>query len=150
MRVLITGGTGFIGKKLAARLLAGGRLMGQPIDGITLFDVGSGEGVPHDPRLELRTGDITREEGIALVRKFDHEFPERFAEEIFQYLSIPEKEFPEAHKMFEQPVMDREYFLNLADSFRSPHLWTKDNSGEWKLRHNVWDSNELPSEYLKV
>lgn len=60
MRVLITGGTGFIGKKLAARLLAGGRLMGQPIDGITLFDVGSGEGVPHDPRLELRTGDITR------------------------------------------------------------------------------------------
>jgi N-acetyl sugar amidotransferase len=104
----------------------------------------------YDAAQEIRNGDITREEGIALVRKFDHEFPERFAEEIFQYLSIPEKEFPEAHKMFEQPVMDREYFLNLADSFRSPHLWTKDNSGEWKLRHNVWDSNELPSEYLKV
>ena len=29
-------------------------------------------------------------------KRFDGEFPERFAEEIFRYLSIPEKEFPEA------------------------------------------------------
>jgi N-acetyl sugar amidotransferase len=91
----------------------------------------------YDAAQEIRSGDITREEGVALVKKFDHEFPERFADEIFKYLSIPESEFPEAHKMFEQPVMTREYFMKLADTFRSPHLWTwKDE--QWKLRHAVW------------
>ena len=53
-------------------------------------------------------------------------------------------QFPEASRMFEQPIIDREYFLNLADSFRSPHLWTHEN-GEWKLRHTVWDSGAGPA-----
>lgn len=34
--------------------------------------------------------------------------------------------------------MTREYFMHLADTFRSPHLW-KHEYGEWKLRHRVWD-----------
>jgi len=91
----------------------------------------------YDAAQEIRSGDINREEGVALVQRFDHEFPERFAEEIFQYLSLPAKEFPEAHKMFAQPIMDREYFRLLTNRFRSPHLWVYDN-GEWKLRHAVW------------
>ncbi|TCS72481.1 N-acetyl sugar amidotransferase [Sulfuritortus calidifontis] len=97
----------------------------------------------YDAAQEIRSGDITREEGVALVKRFDHEFPERFAEEIFQYLSIPEKEFPQASKMFEQPYMTREYFMALADNFRSPHLW-KWEDGQWKLRHAVWHSEHLP------
>jgi hypothetical protein len=40
--------------------------------------------------------------------------------------------------MFEQPIMDRRYFDNLADSFRSPHLW-KYEKGEWSLRKTVWN-----------
>lgn len=60
MRVLITGGAGFIGKKLAARLLERGRLLDQAIERITLFDVGPGEGLPADDRLDIRTGDVTR------------------------------------------------------------------------------------------
>lgn len=91
----------------------------------------------YDAAQEIRSKDITREEGVALVKRFDHEFPERFAEEIFTYLSIPEKEFPVGSKMFEQPIMDREYFHRLADSFRSPHLWRYDG-GEWHLRNPVW------------
>lgn len=64
MRVLITGGTGFIGGKLATALLREGTLTldeGAPrrIERITLFDAGSGEGVPQDPRVEVVTGDIT-------------------------------------------------------------------------------------------
>ena len=85
-----------------------------------------------------RSRDITREEGVALVRRFDGEFPERFAEEIFAYLSIPEAEYPVASKMFEQPIMDRASFMKLADSFRSPHLWMRQD-GEWKLRRRVFD-----------
>ena len=91
----------------------------------------------YDAAQEIRSGDITREEGVALIKRFDGEWPERFAEEIFRYLSIPEREFPKAHTQFAQPEMTRESFLALADTFRSPHLWTKAD-GEWVLRHTVW------------
>jgi len=91
-----------------------------------------------DASQEIRNEEITREEGIALVKKYDGEFPERFTEEIFKYLSISEKEFSLASKMFEQPIMDRDYFMSLCDKFRSPHLW-KYEYGKWKLRHTVYD-----------
>ena len=90
----------------------------------------------YDASQEIRSSDITREEGVLLVKRFDGEFPERFAEEIFKYLSITPKEFPEASTMFKQPIMNREYFMALADQFRSPHLWEK-NGGQWKLKHQV-------------
>jgi N-acetyl sugar amidotransferase len=92
----------------------------------------------YDAAQEIRSGDITREEGIALVEKFDHEYPSRFEDEIFSYLSLPEKEFPEASKMFEQPIMDANYFSKLTDTFRSPHIW-KRVDGVWKLRKTLRD-----------
>ncbi len=92
----------------------------------------------YDAAQEIRSQDIDRDEGVALVKRFDGEFPERFAEEIFRYLSLPEKEFPIASKMFEQPIMDRAYFDALTDTFRSPHLWLHEN-GQWKLRQTVFD-----------
>jgi N-acetyl sugar amidotransferase len=91
----------------------------------------------YDAAQEIRSGDITREEGVALVKRYDGEFPKRFSKEIFKYLSIDSKEFPVASRMFEQPEMDMDYFMNLADYFRSPHIWKLDNN-EWKLRKNVW------------
>jgi N-acetyl sugar amidotransferase len=95
----------------------------------------------YDAAQEIRSKDITRDEGVALVKRFDHEYPERFADEIFQYLSIPASEFPNASRMFEQPTMSREYFAALADTFRSPHLWTW-TSGTWQQRHAVWHSHD--------
>jgi N-acetyl sugar amidotransferase len=92
----------------------------------------------YDAAQEIRSGDITRPEGVALVRRFDGEFPERFAEECFRYLSLPEREFPVAHRRFEQPLVDRDYFDHLADRFRSPHLWQHDGSG-WTPRHTIAD-----------
>jgi N-acetyl sugar amidotransferase len=92
----------------------------------------------YDAAQEIRSRDITRDEGVALVRRFDGEWPDRFADEIFRYLSLPESEFPQASKMFEQPVMDRAYFDALADRFRSPHLWRREDDGTWRLRHAVW------------
>ena len=90
----------------------------------------------YDASQEVRSGDIDRNEAIALVSKYDHEFPDRFAREFFEYISIPEKEFPKASKMFEEPIMSRAYFDNIADSFRSPHLWILDD-GQWRIRHPV-------------
>jgi nucleoside-diphosphate-sugar epimerase len=60
MRVLITGGAGFIGRKLGLRLLERGRLQDRTIERVTLFDIGHGAALPSDARLEVRTGDITR------------------------------------------------------------------------------------------
>jgi len=42
-----------------------------------------------------------------------------------------------ASKMFEQPIMNKEYFLKLADKFRSPHIWYY-KSGDWFLRKTFY------------
>lgn len=92
----------------------------------------------YDASQEVRSGDIDRDEGIALVRKFDGEYPARFEKELFEYLSIRENEFgAKISSKFRQPVMTREYFDKLCDEFRSPHLWKLQN-GVWQLRHSVF------------
>ena len=111
------------------------------IDDLHYFTTGIKFGLgraSYDAAQEIRSGDINRDEGIALVRKFDNEYPDRFIEEMFRYLSLEEKEFPSASSMFENPIMDREYFRLLTDKFRSPHLWFH-ASGDWNLRHPVWE-----------
>ena len=95
----------------------------------------------YDASQEIRNEDITREEGVNLVRKFDGEFPSRFADEIFKYLSIDSKQFSTVHKNFEEKTMSKEYFFHLADKFRSPHLWKKIDD-KWELRNKIWQ--DLP------
>lgn len=113
---------------------------------LTKFGIGR---ATYDSSQEIRSGDINREEGVALVNRFDTEFPERFADEIFKYLSINPNEFPIAAKMFEQPIMDKAYFMALADSFRSPHLW-KHEDGQWLLRHQVSNLEKTQAQYLEM
>jgi hypothetical protein len=75
----------------------------------------------YDASQEIRNKHITREEALALARKFDGEFPDRYFNEVMDYIEMkPEK------------------FHELCDQFRSPHLWGKDSSGTWKLRHVAW------------
>lgn len=92
----------------------------------------------YDSSQEIRNQEIDREEAVALVKRYDGEYSERFEKENFQYLSINEKEFPIAHKMFDHPNMDREYFSRMTDRFRSPHIW-KFEGNNWKLRHTVFE-----------
>ena len=63
MHILITGGGGFIGRKLAAALLRRESLPGpdgspRRIERLTLFDVVPVEGMAADPRIETVAGDI--------------------------------------------------------------------------------------------
>lgn len=75
----------------------------------------------YDASQEIRNKHLTREEGLALVNKFDGEFPDRYFDEIMEYLEI-----------------DPDYFKgDLVNKYRSPHLWGCDENGDWKLRHNV-------------
>lgn len=92
----------------------------------------------YDASQEVRSGDVERDEALALIKRYDGEYPERFADEIFKYLSINADEFPQASKMFEHPEMTREYFNALSNKFRSPHLWQFEN-GEWSLRKRAFD-----------
>lgn len=73
----------------------------------------------YDASQEIRNHHITREEGQALVKKFDGEFPDKYFNEIMDYIE-----------------MKPDVFHQLCDSFRSPHLWKQEN-GSWKLRHTV-------------
>jgi len=63
MHAVITGGAGFIGRKLANALLARGALETgsgpQAIERLTLFDVVEAEGVADDERLNVVAGNIT-------------------------------------------------------------------------------------------
>lgn len=76
----------------------------------------------YDASQEIRNNHITREEGVALVKKFDGEFPDRYFQEIMDYIE-----------------MEPQHFHDLCDKFRSPHLWKKDETGKYTLRHRVWD-----------
>jgi N-acetyl sugar amidotransferase len=90
----------------------------------------------YDAAQEIRSGDITREEGVALVHKFDGEYPKRFEREIFEYLSLNHNAMNISKTALPQLAMDKDYFVELADTFRSPHLWEKKDS-EWSLRNRV-------------
>ena len=57
--------------------------------------------------------------------------------EIFEYLSINKEEFPkEVVNLFEQPKMDKKYFKDLTNKFRSPHIWYISNN-KWYLRKKI-------------
>jgi len=76
----------------------------------------------YDASQEIRNKHLTREEGVALVRRFDGETPKKYSHEVLEYIG-----------------MSPEQFFALCDKFRSPHLWEKEND-EWKLRHPLWES----------
>lgn len=98
----------------------------------------------YDAAQEIRSGEITRAEGVALIKRFDGEWPARFEKELMAYLSVDAKEFPKAFKRFAEPEMTVERFLKLADRFRSPHLWMRVD-GQWRLRHTVWQEETRPA-----
>lgn len=64
MNILITGGTGFIGKQIAQKILDLGQFefegqVAKEIKKVILFDAFVGEDVPQDSRIQVITGDIT-------------------------------------------------------------------------------------------
>ena len=59
----------------------------------------------------IRNNIITREEGVALIKKYDGEFPKKYFNEILEYLDMKEDEFYE-----------------IIDSFRPDHIWKKENN----------------------
>ena len=61
MKILITGGAGFIGQRLAKRLLARNELNGKPFTELVLLDVArpQDDSLLNDKRVRAETGDIS-------------------------------------------------------------------------------------------
>lgn len=81
-----------------------------------------------DAAHEVRDGHITREEAVALVKRFDGEFPQRWFKEHLSYLDITE-----------------EQFWDTIEKFRRPHIWKRDN-GVWRLKKAVYDEEGVSPE----
>lgn len=74
-----------------------------------------------DTAHEIRDGKIDREEGKALVKRYDGEFPQKHFQTFLEYCGITKEEFDA-----------------VIDSWRSPHIWNFEN-GVWKIKKTVFD-----------
>lgn len=75
-----------------------------------------------DAAQDIRRHHITREEGVALVRRYDDEFPKKHFRWFLDYLNITE-----------------ETFWEVMDFWREQSkVWKKEN-GVWKLKKAVYD-----------
>jgi len=68
---------------------------------------------------EIRDGFLSRDEAVALVRRFDGEFPKKHHAACLDYMGI-----------------SAEYFWQVVDRFRPSHIWEK-LAGEWSLKHKL-------------
>lgn len=75
----------------------------------------------YDTSQEIRNGDLTRDEGVRLVRRFDGEPPRKHLAAILDYLDMPESGFHDT-----------------IDAARPDHLWATGPDGHWTLRHPIW------------
>ena len=65
---------------------------------------------------EVRHGHLNKDEGKDLIKKFDGEYPQKYENEFYEYIS-----------------MNKDEFLAICDKFRPDHIWEK-KSNFWKLR----------------
>jgi len=72
-----------------------------------------------DASHEIRDGHIIREEGVALMNRYEGEFPAKYFDDFLSYLDITE-----------------DYFWQVVDAWRAPHLWKKVNK-EWIFKFPI-------------
>lgn len=77
-----------------------------------------------DTAHEIRDGNLKREQGIELIKKYDSEFPEKYYNHFLWYCGITENEFN-----------------SVIDSWRSDHIW-KNSNGVWQLKHPIWEEQK--------
>jgi len=85
----------------------------------TMIKFGIGRAT-YDAAQEIRNGDITREEGVALVKRFDGEFPKEYIKDCCEYMGI---------------TLDK--YQEVIEKFRTKHLWEK-TSNTYALKSPIW------------
>ena len=69
-----------------------------------------------DSAQEIRNQHITKDEGQALIRRYEGEYPERYEREFLEFIGLSRNEF-----------------LDLCDEF--PHHIMENENEEWALRY---------------
>lgn len=71
---------------------------------------------------DIRSGAMTRDQGIAMVRNYDHVVP------------------GDITRWLDYVSMTRGEMEDTADKFRDPRVWVKTPQGQW-IKDNIWDHN---------
>lgn len=74
----------------------------------------------YDAAQEIRNNHLSREEGIKLIKRFDGEYPDRYVDDILDYLGVT-----------------KDNFNKLCDKFRPSHIWKKTSNG-WELKKPIY------------
>ncbi len=86
-----------------------------------------------DAQQDIRRHHITRDEGIALAKRFDGEFPYRFSKWFLDYIDVSE-----------------DFFWEIMNKYRSlSNAWEKEN-GCWRLKHAIWDEKECDERFSRI
>ena len=76
---------------------------------------------------DIRNNRITRDEGIALVERFDGLCADRFIEGFCRWIEI-----------------DADEFWRVANSYRGP-MWGRQSDGSWILKEPIWEQHPPPN-----
>lgn len=87
-------------------------------DYLKFIKLGYGRATDHSCK-DIRAGIMTREQGIEMVRKYDHVKPRRDLEHWLKYVNMTEEEFD-----------------FICDTFRDQRVWRIEN-GQW-VKDNIW------------
>lgn len=82
---------------------------------------GYGRATDHVCR-DIRNNAMTRDQGVALVRQYDHVVPG----------DLP--------RWLDYVGMDRTEFDRIADGWRDPRVWVRNEYGDW-IKDNIWEHN---------
>ena len=82
-------------------------------DYLKFIKFGYGRGTDHSCK-DIRAGLMSRDEAIEMVERYDHVKPRKDLERWLEYVGMSEDEFDA-----------------IADTFRDPRVWAKDEHGDW-------------------
>jgi hypothetical protein len=91
-------------------------------DYLKFVKFGYGRGSDHACK-DIRNGKMTRDEGIEMVRRYDHVKPRRDLERWLAYVGLSEDEFD-----------------SVCDGFRDPRVWRIED-GQW-VKDTIWGQPE--------
>jgi hypothetical protein len=92
-------------------------------DYLKFIKLGYGRASDHAGK-DIRAGIMTREQGIEMVRKYDHVKSRRDLDRWLQYVGMTEEEFDAT-----------------CDTFRDPRVWRIEN-GQW-VKDNIWGGSSV-------
>lgn len=98
-------------------------------DYLKFIKLGYGRATDHACK-DIRAGIMSREEGIEMVKKYDHVKPKKDLQRWLKYVNMSEDEFDK-----------------ICDTFRDPRVWSIEN--DFWVKENIWGGSSAYSKVAK-